>query len=55
MRDLGLVEAALLRPPTGYYAWLIEEAAALRETLRLTLGTCPLASRQPGDRVAAQA
>jgi death on curing protein len=31
--DLGLLEAALFRPQTGYYADLIEEAAALRESL----------------------
>ncbi len=29
VRDLGLLEAALYRPQTGYYADLIEEAAAL--------------------------
>lgn len=29
IRDLGLVEAALLRPQTGYYDGLIDEAAAL--------------------------
>lgn len=29
LRDLGLLEAALFRPQTGYYADLIEEAAAL--------------------------
>ena len=29
VRDLGLIELALLRPQTGYYADLIEEAAAL--------------------------
>jgi len=28
MRDQGLLEAALYRPQTGYYADLIEEAAA---------------------------
>jgi death-on-curing protein len=31
--DLGLLEAALFRPQTGYYADLIEEAAALWESL----------------------
>jgi death-on-curing protein len=31
--DLGLLEAALYRPQTGYYAGLIEEAAALWESL----------------------
>lgn len=33
VRDLGLVEAALFRPQTGYYTDLIEEAAALWESL----------------------
>jgi len=33
IRDLGLLEAALFRPQTGYYADLIEEAAALWESL----------------------
>ena len=31
--DPGLLEAALFRPQTGYYADLIEEAAALWESL----------------------
>lgn len=33
VRDPGLFEAALYRPQTGYYADLIEEAAALWESL----------------------
>lgn len=33
VQDLGLLEAALYRPQTGYYADLIEEAAALWESL----------------------
>src|SRR5260370_41056463 len=33
VRDQGLLETALYRPPTGYYADLIEEAAALWESL----------------------
>jgi len=33
VRDQGLLEAALYRPQTGYYASLIEEAAALWESL----------------------
>jgi death on curing protein len=33
VRDYGLLEAALYRPQTGYYADLIEEAAALWESL----------------------
>ena len=33
MRDLGLLESALYRPRTGYYADLAEMAAALFESL----------------------
>lgn len=33
IRDQGLLEAALYRPQTGYYADLMEEAAALWESL----------------------
>src|SRR5271157_626543 len=33
VRDRGLLEAALFRPQTGYYADLLEEAAALWESL----------------------
>jgi death-on-curing protein len=33
LRDAGLLEAALFRPQTGYYADIIEEAAALWESL----------------------
>src|SRR5271154_4375451 len=33
LRDAGFLEAALFRPQTGYYADLIEEAAALWESL----------------------
>ncbi len=33
IRDQGLLESALYRPQTGYYADLIEEAAALWESL----------------------
>jgi death-on-curing protein len=33
VRDMGLLEAALFRPQTGYYANLIDEAAALWESL----------------------
>jgi death on curing protein len=33
VRDYGLLEAALFRPQTGYYADVIEEAAALWESL----------------------
>lgn len=38
VRDLGLIESALLRPQTGYYADLIEEAAALWESLAMNHG-----------------
>jgi death-on-curing protein len=38
IRDAGLVESALLRPQTGYYADLIEEAAALWESLAMNHG-----------------
>jgi death on curing protein len=33
IRDAGMLEAALYRPQTGYYADLIEEATALWESL----------------------
>lgn len=33
VRDLGLLESALFRPQSGHYADLIEEAAALWESL----------------------
>lgn len=33
VRDMGLLEAALFRPQTGYYSDLLEEAAALWESL----------------------
>lgn len=33
VRDMGLLESALLRPQTGYYADLVEMAAALFESL----------------------
>ena len=33
VRDRGLLESALFRPQTGYYAGLIEETAALWESL----------------------
>ncbi|HEY8595346.1 MAG TPA: type II toxin-antitoxin system death-on-curing family toxin [Devosiaceae bacterium] len=38
IRDAGLVEAALLRPQTGYYGDLVEEAAALWESLAMNHG-----------------
>src|SRR5215471_6589520 len=33
LRDTGALEAAVFRPQTGYYADIIEEAAALMESL----------------------
>ena len=33
LRDPGLLEAALFRPQTGYYTSLVDEAAALWESL----------------------
>ncbi len=33
VRDLGALEAALMRPQLGYYQGLLEEAAALMESL----------------------
>lgn len=38
VRDLGMIESALLRPQTGYYSDLIEEAAALWESLAMNHG-----------------
>ena len=38
VRDKGLIVSALLRPQTGYYADLIEEAAALWESLAMNHG-----------------
>jgi death-on-curing protein len=38
VRDLGMIESALLRPQTGYYADLLEEVAALWESLSMNHG-----------------
>ena len=38
IRDLGLIDSALLRPQTGYYGGLIDEAAALWESLAMNHG-----------------
>lgn len=38
VRDEGLILSALLRPQTGYYSDLIEEAAALWESLAMNHG-----------------
>ena len=36
--DAGLIESALLRPQIGYYAYPIEEAAALWESMAMNHG-----------------
>lgn len=38
IRDAGLIEAALARPQSGYYSDVIEEAAALWESLTMNHG-----------------
>jgi death-on-curing protein len=38
VRDAGLIESALMRPRSGYYRDLIEEAAALWESLTMSHG-----------------
>ncbi|MEX0901376.1 MAG: type II toxin-antitoxin system death-on-curing family toxin [Pseudohongiellaceae bacterium] len=38
IRDAGLIEAALARPQSGYYHDVIEEAAALWESLTMNHG-----------------
>ena len=38
VRDAGLIEAALQRPQTGYYDGLLQEAAALWESLAMNHG-----------------
>jgi death-on-curing protein len=38
VRDHGLIESALLRPQTGYYTDLVEQAAALWESLAMNHG-----------------
>jgi len=38
VRDQGLILSALLRPQTGYYGDMIEEAAALWESLAMNHG-----------------
>ena len=35
LRDLGALESALMRPQIGYYDGIIEEAAALMESLAM--------------------
>ena len=37
VRDPGILEAALFRPQTGHYSTLIDEAAALWESLSRTI------------------
>ena len=38
IRDAGLIEAALARPQSGYYGDVVEEAAALWESLTMNHG-----------------
>lgn len=38
VRDAGLIEAALLRPQTGYYHTLLDQGAALWESLAMNHG-----------------
>lgn len=38
IRDLGLITAAVMRPQTGYYSDVIEECAALWESLAMNHG-----------------
>jgi len=38
IRDAGLIEAALFRPQTGYYQDIIEETAAIWESLTMNHG-----------------
>lgn len=38
IRDQGLILSAILRPQTGYYADLVEESAALWESLAMNHG-----------------
>ncbi len=38
VRDFGLIDSALVRPQTGYYADLVEQAAALWESLAMNHG-----------------
>jgi len=35
IRDMGALEAALYRPQSGYYEYIIQEAAALMESLAI--------------------
>ena len=38
IRDMGLIEAAIARPQSGYYSDLVEQAAALWESLTINHG-----------------
>ncbi len=62
VRDLGLVESALARPRSGYYASLSEQAAALLQSLarnhpfidgnkRVAFATCAVFLRLNGYRL----
>ena len=50
IRDLGLLEAALFRPQTGYYSDLSQEAAALWESLGQTIHLSMAISELPLPR-----
>ena len=40
LRDMGALESALLRPQMGYYDGLMEEAAAMMESLTMNHPLC---------------
>ena len=47
LRDLGALESAVMRPQIGYYGGIVEEAAALMESLAINH---PFRGRQQTDR-----
>jgi len=64
LRDLGALEAAVFRPQCGYYADIVEEAAALLESLlinhpfidgnkRVAFAACDVFLRMNGFRLTA--
>ena len=64
VRDMGAVEAAVFRPQSGYYADIVEEAAALTESLlinhafvdgnkRIAFAACDVFLRINGYRLGA--
>jgi hypothetical protein len=50
VRDAGALESALHRPQSGYYDTLIQEAAALLESLVQTIPSCTGTSGSPSPR-----